>query len=336
MKNKLLAAAVAAICFSGCNEPTKPTQTTHASSAVTKAEQPVVISAKSDPIPPVEQEVSATKGDGGNAVEPEPRIVQLIDDGLPLDHSHRTKVDHMARAIALKETGDIEGALTEARRALFDDASDDTALRFITRVGKMVGNKEFIAQAWGRIAKLQVDDAIPLVQQSRWLVVTGDYEGAVKIAREAARRDTTSAEPYQAMGRAFFAAGNIQESIDAFHKAVELNPEHGYAMNNLGFAYLRSNQNAQAVFILEKAAELLPHVAFVQNNLGVALERMGRSEEAKAAYQKAMDLSPKYVKARINSARISKVARVSDDVPLEATPIEMDQTSDVPEMFEQP
>lgn len=331
MKNKILAAAVAALCFSACNEPSATAKKT---APLTPAVVAVVETDPMPPVVPVDNSVEVKPSEAGalnTAAE-----VNTIDDGLPMAHDHRPRIHHMARAIALKESGDFEGAVTEARRALFDDATDDEALRFIARVGRMAGQKELVALAWGRIAQRSADDAIPLIQQSRALLSTGDYEGAVKIAREAAIKDTTSAEPYQAMGRAFFAAGNLQDAIDAFHAAIELNPEHGYAMNNLGFAYLRTNQNPQAAMTLEKAAELLPNVAFVQNNLGVALERVGRGEEAKAAYQKAMDLSPKYVKARINSARISQVAQVADDVPLDATPIQMDQSSDVPELFEEP
>ena len=61
----------------------------------------------------------------------------------------------------------------------------------------------------------------------------------------------------------------------------------------------------------------------MQNNLGVALERVGRGDEAKAAYQHAMDLSPKYVKARINAARVAKAPK-ADEAQLD------DTMSDVP------
>lgn len=332
MKKKILAAAIAAICLGGCTE--KPTEAepkkSHAASPV--AEQKTVIAAKAEKVPPVEEVEAATTEVAEVIAE---KVMRETDDGLPLEHTHTKKVDHLSRAIALKESGDFDGALTEARRAIFDEPANDQALRFIARAAQLVGQKEYVAAAWGRIAKLNQGDANALVQYSRALVNTGDFEGAVKIAKEAVAVDATSAEPHQAMGRAYLAAGNLQEAIDSFHKAIELDPEHGYAMNNLGFAYLRANQNANAAFILEKAAELLPYVAYVQNNLGVALERMGRNEEAKAAYQKAMDLSPKYVKARINSARISKVAKVSDDVPVDAAPIPVDQTTDVPDMFEE-
>ena len=70
---------------------------------------------------------------------------------------------------------------------------------------------------------------------------------------------------------------------------------------------------------LEHAAEVLPNVAYVHNNLGVALERVGRGDEAKAAYQQAMDLSPKYVKARINAARVAKVSQPTEEPQVDDT-----------------
>ena len=75
--------------------------------------------------------------------------------------------------------------------------------------------------------------------------------------------------------------------------------------------------------VLETASVLLPYVAYVQNNYGVALERTGRHDEAKAAYQHAMDLSPKYVKARINVARMAKAAAPESHVEPDDTMSDM-------------
>jgi Flp pilus assembly protein TadD len=110
------------------------------------------------------------------------------------------------------------------------------------------------------------------------------------------------------IGRAELAEGDLSGAIASFKKAIELVPDHGYALNNLGYALLRANLNDEAVDVLEHAAEILPNVAYVHNNLGVAYERVGREEEAEAEYTRSASLSPKYVKAQVNSARMKRLA----------------------------
>lgn len=279
------------------------------------------------------------------AITAEP-MVQLRDAGAPLTVippkeevpvdplvlAHDSKdVDHLGRARKLSSEGDVKGALIEARRALFSTPGDVETLTVVAKLSRRAGQPELAAEAWGRVATIQDTDATPLIAQARALISLKDYPGAVIAGREAVARDPGNAEAFQVTGIAQLAMNELSGAIASFEKAVELEPNHGWAQNNLGFAALRANQNDKAVTALEKAAELLPHVAYVHNNLGVALERTGRKEEAKTAYQAAMDLSPKYVKARINVARMAKVT------PEQPVVDEDESMSDVPHpMPEQP
>lgn len=321
MKNRIVAAAAAALLFAACTESSSqstPKPIEHRASAVV--------------VPMPSQMVVAeerTPRDAGTMNELAVANTVQQDDGLPLEHAHKARVDHLARARELKETGDFDGAISEARRALFDDPSDVEAINLISRVGKLTGDKEYVAAAFGRLSALSPEDPVPMIQQARALLRTKDYEGAIKVAKIATGKDPENAEAFHVIGRAYLASGELQDAIDNFHKAIEIDPDHGYALNNLGFAYLRANENEQAALVLEKAAAVLPHIAYVQNNLGVAYERLGRTEEAKVAYQKSMDLSPRYVKARINSERM-KTAKVTPEIPVDAQPMELDSATDIP------
>jgi Flp pilus assembly protein TadD len=245
-------------------------------------------------------------------------------DTLAIPHDS-PRVDHLSRSGQLKADGDFKGALVEARKALFTSPDDEDALITTARLSRRVGENTLAAEAWGRLAKLRPDDAEPLIQQARALYRAKDYAGAVMIGRTAITVDSGNSGGFQVVGLAQLAKGELKGAIDNFKRVTEINPEHGWALNNLGFAYLRANENEKAVEVLTKASELLPNVAAVHNNLGVALERTGETEEAKAAYQRSMDLSPKYVKARINADRVAKF-EVSDDEDYE----EPDTLSDVP------
>ncbi|GEN08504.1 Flp pilus assembly protein TadD, contains TPR repeats [Myxococcus fulvus] len=243
---------------------------------------------------------------------PAPRAA--LEDALALPHEHTRRVDHLGRARALRELGDVSGALTEVRRALHDEPSDTEALTMAARLARLQGQSELALAAYARLGSLMPEEAGALIQQARLLVSLGHHAEAVRVGEEAVVRAPEDAEGYQVLGRAHLASGELSPAILRFQQAVHLEPEHGYALNNLGFAYLRAGEDAKAAEVLARAAELLPHVAYVHNNLGVAWERLGRKEEARGAYAQATRLSPRYVQARVNADRMNRVAR-ADPAP---------------------
>lgn len=286
-KHKIIA-ALAALSITACTE-TKPSPAPVIPTKVAKYEPVVVRPDVRDAGAPV------------TVIEKEEPVVD------PLVLAHDTNgVDHLGRARQLASEGDAKGALIEARRALFSTPSDVEALMTVAKLSRRTGQAQLAADAWGRVAALTPDDSTPVIQQARARLAMKDYVGVVTSGREAIARDGGNAEAFQVTGIAQLAQNDLAGAIASFEKAIELEPNHGWALNNLGFACLRANLNDRAVEVLERAAEQLPTVAYVQNNLGIALERVGRGDEAKSAYQHAMDLSPKYVKARINSARVAR------------------------------
>jgi len=232
-------------------------------------------------------------------------------------------IDHLARARVLASDADPRGALTEARRALFSSPDDEQTLEVIAKLGRQAGQPLVAAEALSLLAGRRPGDAVPCIRQARALLSAHALPEAIAAGKEAATRDPGNPEAFQVTGLAQLEVGDLPAAIASFKTVVGLQPDHGYAMNNLGLAYLRANLNTEAVEILEEAAEHLPTVAYVHNTLGVAYERVGRADDAKSAYQQAMDLSPKYVKARLNAARVAKVG-------VEAVDVEPESMSDVP------
>jgi tetratricopeptide (TPR) repeat protein len=247
---------------------------------------------------------------------------EVLPDALALPHEHLNRVNHLARARTLRELGDLPGALTECRRALYDAPEDTEALRTIARLGPLTGQSELAVLAQEQLGRLNPENASPLVQQARLLLSLGRSADAIRVGEQALSRDAEDPEAYQVLGRAQLAAGNLSEAVLRFQQAVHLDPEHGHALNNLGLAWLRANENAKAAEVLARAAALLPHVAYVHNNLGVAYERLGRSEEAQAAYAGATRLSPRYVKAHVNAGRMNKVASLGVPPPGASGPLQ--------------
>ncbi|MBX7113088.1 MAG: tetratricopeptide repeat protein [Myxococcaceae bacterium] len=310
MKKTLLAAAMWALFAPGCTEKQTP-----------ESKAPIAV-AKPAVLPVLD--VSATDAKETTALE---KPAPAPTDALSLAHD-TPAVDHLARAEQLKTDGDLAGALTEARRALYQNEHDAETLQLVAELAMTQKRFTLAAVAQGRLCDDVMDDAVPCLREARAWLKARDYQAALGAAQSALVRDDGNPENHQAAGLAQLSLGDLTAAITAFERAVELKPDHGYALNNLGLAYLRANQNEQAVGVLEQAAKLLPHVAFVHNNLGVAYERTGQAQEAKDEYFIATSLSPKYVKARVNASRVAKVKVETED--------EMNSLSDVPHALPTP
>ena len=291
MKTRLLSCCIAALSFAACEDP--PTPRPRAQVAVKPTARSPNLAALS----------VVDAGPALGAVEPIDLLALKPAQG---------GVDHLARAKQLASDGDRSGALTEARRALYGSPLDEEALQLTARQAQKLGKHDLSAEAWGRLAQLRTDDAAPLVQQARALIKARQYDAAVTVGTRAIARDSGNPESYQATGLAHLGNSELPGAIAMFSKVVELNPEHGFGLNNLGLALLRANENEHAVEVLSRAATLLPNTAYVHNNLGIALERVGRRDEAQQAYLCATNLSPKYVKARVNASRVAKAAEAVD------------------------
>jgi tetratricopeptide (TPR) repeat protein len=285
--SRILAVPLAAVLVTACEKP--PAEAPRPAPVVQKpavAPKPTPVVAPKPPDPPV--------------------------DTLALSHTDPPGLDHLARAERLRGEGDSSGALLEARKALADDAEDADALTLVAELGKASGQKALAAQAYERLARLDPEDAVPLIQAARMRLAAGVPGAAEALAKAAIGRDEGNVEAWQALGRAQLSQGDLAGAIRSLEQARTIAPSHGWVLNNLGFAYLRANQNTDALEVLDRAVELLPEAAVVQNNLGVARERTGDLEGAKEAYARSTVLAPRYVKAQVNGQRMA-MARTETD-----------------------
>jgi tetratricopeptide (TPR) repeat protein len=331
MRNTILSACLAALSLTACDaSPFRRSQGLLPSSAPRLAATALPVQQPEEAVS--RQELPLTiedvpLQDEAPSVPVEDLALMESADTVALPHEqHLYPVDHLARARALREEGDLSGALTEARRAVHDAADDieaaEKALDALIRLARLTGQTRLAADAYGELSRLYPDGPEPLVEQARLLLELGDTEGSLRSGEAAIELDPEYPETYQVLGRAHLSAGQLDEAIARFRQAVHLDPYHGYALNNLGLAYLHSGQGSQAAEVLAQAAYLLPHVGYVHNNLGLAYERLGRYEEARMAFDTATRLSPRDVKARLNRDRLKREAgRATSPIPVPRPPV---------------
>src|SRR5688572_21481731 len=115
----------------------------------------------------------------------------------------------------------------------------------------------------------------------------------------------TGFDIWNELGNTYFKAGAYDEAIDAYNKAIGLNPKFGWSYSNLALAYTRKGRLSEAIPLYQKSIELLgdkADKAISWNRLGDAYRQLNEYDNAAAAYETADGLSPNRAAAALNSA----------------------------------
>ncbi|MFO0754615.1 MAG: tetratricopeptide repeat protein, partial [Thermodesulfovibrionales bacterium] len=78
------------------------------------------------------------------------------------------------------------------------------------------------------------------------------------------------AKAHYSLGVAYGKLRKYSEAIEAFKRAISIDPDYAEAHNNLGVTYLKSGMYKGAVEAFEQAIMIKPDYAEAHNNLGVA------------------------------------------------------------------
>jgi tetratricopeptide (TPR) repeat protein len=131
---------------------------------------------------------------------------------------------------------------------------------------------------------------------------------------EAARRSGTfemldseaSPEAASALGEgiSLFRSGDFEGAVEAFRRAVELDPDNAQAYVSLGSAYLRINRPAEAARAFRRASDLDPDSAMAHVGLGQAHKLSGDPDNAIAELNRALELDPENADATYTLALV--------------------------------
>jgi tetratricopeptide (TPR) repeat protein len=136
------------------------------------------------------------------------------------------------------------------------------------------------------------------------LVQAGQLDEAIAHFQKALEIDPEYAKAHYNLGNALLQNGQVDTAIVQFQKALELQPGNELAHNNLGSAFLQKGEVDEAIAQFQKAIEIHPALAKAYNNLANALLQERRVDEAIVQYQKALDIDPEYAKAHYNLGNV--------------------------------
>ena len=179
-------------------------------------------------------------------------------EAVRLDPSNA--IHHYTLGMALRTAGDLPAALKEYR----------TAIQI---------NPEF--------ARAHYHEGRVLYLQRQFRAATEAYRRSLKIEEDA--------DVYFSLGAAHYEVPDIAGAIDAYQKAIRLNPKLATAHMNLGAIYFRQLKHADAIACARKAVEADPNMAVAYAMLGDALQRTGDISGARTAFSQAAQLDKRWM-----------------------------------------
>ena len=137
---------------------------------------------------------------------------------------------------------------------------------------------------------------------NEYLDTAGDLDQAVDCYRKALDNNPAYAEAHLNLGRALDRAGRRREALAEFDRAVFYRPESPEAHTQLGMALLGfQGQVGPAISHFEQVARMRPGSADAHYNLGCALAMEPRRRaEAVSEFQAAVRLNPDFIAAHGN------------------------------------
>ena len=120
----------------------------------------------------------------------------------------------------------------------------------------------------------------------------GDLDRAIKTYCDAISVDPLNFMTYAKTGLALWEKDYLEESVVAFHKSIELNPDFEIAQNNLGVVYLDGYGDPKSSLeYFKNAININPNYTLAYFNLARAYQSIGDKAQAAEYYQMTMDLN---------------------------------------------
>ncbi len=119
-----------------------------------------------------------------------------------------------------------------------------------------------------------------------------DLDKAIKTYCDAITTDPLNFMAYAKAGLALWEKDYLEESIVAFHKSIELNPDFEISQNNLGVVYLDGlGDPKESIDYFKNAININPNYTLAYFNIGRAYQAIGDKALAAEYYQMTMDLN---------------------------------------------
>ena len=208
---------------------------------------------------------------------------------------------YLERARAYASTGKYGPALDDYN--VYASSAKKSAALLREMIPVSLGAYRF-DEAEKLLASLQAagdDSAQFYIWQGRVLQNAGQLDEAISAYSKAVNRQPEDPQAYRMRGNAFKELEDYETALEDYTRSLELEPE-AYWFNRRGLTYEEMKQFPQALQDYQKAVELDPQWAVAYNNRGYVKARQKDFAGAKADFETSLKLDSKAPTAYVNLA----------------------------------
>lgn len=177
---------------------------------------------------------------------------------------------------------------------------------YLTFYEQFISQPRYLDSAAVYLRRAQAENTLRELTPSlvRLWFLQGDASSVVERARALDLQSIQDPWLLYRIGESYFRAGNVEESLRFYSRAVGLAPFHLRFMSKLGQAYAANDQHATAVTIFDRIIEANPNFSLAYNNRGFARVLEGDFETAEQDFLRALSLDPDSVQPLANIASL--------------------------------
>ena len=209
-----------------------------------------------------------------------------VDQGVEKAQTNILDTLKLEQAITLAKKRSKEGVINEAKRIYLD-----ILMKFPKNARAIAGIKNLGDGSVVKGNKVK-DPPQEQLQALVGLYTRGQLAEALEQAAELSRRYANSSVLCNIHGAIYKSLGKLDASIEAYKKAVLINPNYADAHYNMGNALRDYGKQDEAITAYENALNLQPSHVDAYNNIGNILRNQGKLEKAIIAFKKAIKINP--------------------------------------------
>jgi tetratricopeptide (TPR) repeat protein len=145
----------------------------------------------------------------------------------------------------------------------------------------------------------------------------GKMGESIRAYRKRAEIQPDQASAWYSLGAACIEAGRVGEAVEALKKATAIEPKNVDAWSKLGLAYSDQGKLKEAINAWGEAVSVDPQCAGGWYNLGNAYNKQNELRRAIRAYEKALESNPRYTEAW-NNLGVAYAKQGKDDAAVRA------------------